>query len=217
MGVLVLGVPTFATVFATDVSKFPGWLKWLLIVLWLAAAILVVVTGVRRDRGIEKINAETIAQRERRREEALDAALRGLLHPDREFSMKWEWTVYIDDADREVLTPAWPRPDGDTAAKEFPYGLGATGQAWEYERTIVRTGAEVHDDTHGLTAAQQDYFKEHNQVVATPIWADDQKFGVLTGIRKDPSREFDSPKDQRHLAAVATAIGTLLKALPRTT
>lgn len=93
-------------------------------------------------------------------------------------------------------------------------GQGATGQAFRSRKVIVRLGDEVHDETHGLNDAQQDY-ASRNAVVATPTYAydDNTMIGVLATIADDADDHFDRPENHHQLRATANVVGTLLETL----
>ena len=128
---------------------------------------------------------------------------------------KWDWTIYVFDSEVDRLVPIWPHePESAQAALvSFAPGNGASGQAWSNEQVVVRVGEEVADATHGLTREQQDHFANRRSVVATPIWADDSKIGVLAGICDDEDRQFEREADRSHVQTTATIIGTLIESL----
>lgn len=214
-----LAVPTFATIYASDIEDWPGCAKAGLMIIWLLCAVILAVDTAQRDDRIKQATSSVIQQRERRRNEAIDMALRRIFTSKLELPRKWDWTVYVFDDEKGVLLPAWPRPDPaneeQSDVKVFAPGKGATGQAYSAGQTIVRLGVEVHDGTHGLTEAQQEYFASRNAVVATPIFADDDKtvIGVLAAIADDADDYFDQPANQQQLRATANVVGTLMETL----
>jgi len=216
---LVIGIPTFATIYASDVTPWSWWPKLLLGVLWVGAAAVFSVDGVRRDRNLDanmEAAAGTIAQtRQRRRNAAVDAALRQILSPREQLGRKWEWTVYVFDSERNLLVPVWPTPDPASpellTVKSFAPDCGATGQAWTHKDLIVRYGDDVHNGAHGLTAAQQAHFGDRNAVVATPIFDDDDDLiGVLAGVADEPLHDFDQGPKRAQLNETAGIVGTLI-------
>lgn len=218
-----LAIPTVATIFASDLEDWPGWTKWLLLAGWTACACLLVSDTLRRDQKIDQATTAVIQQRERRRNEAIDMALRRIFVGELELPRKWDWTVYLYDSEQDLLVPVWPIPDPADAelfeVKAFTPGKGATGQAFENRQVIVRLGDEVHDGTHGLTEAQQAYFASRNAVVAAPIYADDDNtvIGALAAITDDADDYFDRPKNRHQLEATAAVVGTFLEMLPPST
>jgi len=132
---------------------------------------------------------------------------------------KYDWTVFVYDDERDLLVPWWPAPDPAAdvdllTVQSFQPGKGATGEAWSNRQTIVRTGAAVHNGSHGLTEAQQAHFAGRNTVVATPIYDDDDDLiGVLAGIRDEVDLTYDNTNDRYTLEATASVIGTLLVTL----
>lgn len=214
-----LAIPTGATVFASDLEDWPGSAKWLTLALWALCAGFLVGDTLRRDRKIDQATTALVQKRERRRNEAVDMALRRIFVGELELPRKWDWTVYLYDSEKDLLVPAWPIPDPADVSlfevKVFGPGQGATGQAFKNRQVIVRWGDEVHDDTHGLTDAQQSHFASRNAVVAAPIYADDDHtvIGALAAIADDADDYFDRPKNRLQLEATATVVGTLLEML----
>lgn len=215
-----LAIPTAATIFASDLEDWPGWAKWLAVAVWALCAGFLVADTLRRDQKIDQATTAVIQQRERRRNEAIDMALRRIFVGELELPRKWDWTVYLHDSELNLLVPVWPTPDPADSelfeVKAFAPGQGATGQAFENRQVIVRLGDEVHDATHGLTDAQQHYFAGRNAVVAAPIYADDDNtvIGALAAIADDADDYFDKPKNRQQLEATATVVGTFLEMLP---
>ncbi len=222
LGAYVLLVPTAATIFSDAVQDGPLAIRWILLVSWVVSAVVIVVDQAKRNERsdktfetVDKLTADTRSRLQQQAEDARDTSIERFLTQDYWFKKKWEWTIYIYDHETELLSPIWPAPETGEQAQliSFAPGKGATGQAWKDGITIVRNGTEVHDATHGLTREQQEHFAKRHAVVATPIYADTQKIGVLAGITNDDNREFDAKKDQSHLARTATIIGTLLTSL----
>lgn len=220
----VVLVPTLATVYAEWVKDWAGWQRHVLFSAWMLAAGILVVDQVRRnsrsDRSFDALDDLTADERQQQRQLALDAraaTMRAFLTPDFWFPRKWDWTVYLYDETIDMLTPLWPHDANSEQGKtvSFAPGRGATGQAWRDEETVVRVGPEVHDGSHGLTDRQQAHFSKRNSVVATPIWSDKQKMGVLAGIADDYDRQFENEESRSHLQRTATIIGTLLATLSR--
>lgn len=222
LGAYVLLVPTAATIFSDFVQEGRLAIRWFLLISWVVSAVVIVVDQTKRndrsDKAFESVDKLTVEKRmslQQQAKDARDSSIELFLTKGSWFKKKWEWTVYIYDPETDLLSPFWPAPETDAQAEliTFPPGKGATGQAWADDVIIVRNGDEVHDSTHGLTLEQQEHFAKRNAVVATPIYADTKKIGVLAGITNDDNREFDVNKEQSHLARAATIIGTLLTTL----
>ena len=213
-----LAIPTAATIFAVDVERWPGWAKWGAFSIWAVCALQLAIDTFRRDRKIDQVTSAALEQRLRRRNQAVDMALRGILEADPEWPNGWTWTVYLFDSERRLLIPSWPVPDPADAdlfdVKAFAPGAGAAGQAFENPQVIIRLGEEVHDGTHGLTEQQQQYFAGRHAVVAAPIFADDDTvIGTLTAIADDADDYFHHPKNRHQLEATANVVGTLMEML----
>jgi hypothetical protein len=217
---IALAVPTFATIFATDVATWTGLQKWGLISLFVVAAIVLLFDGIQRDKKIDasiKRSAEVLStQRQQQRSDALSMTLKRICN-DGPTTLKttYTWTVFIYDAQLDLLVPWWPAPDLDNpetyTTLSYEPGQGATGEAWSANKTIVRTGSSVHDGNHRLNEAQQKHNARRNTVVATPIYSDDnQKRGVLSGVRDKEDPSYNETNDIHTLRATASVIGTLM-------
>jgi hypothetical protein len=105
---------------------------------------------------------------------AIEGVLRGATSG--EFA-EVEFRVYKHDGGR-LLVPIGP---GFVAQDNFKVGRGATGQAWTRKASFVVLGPEASDQTHGLTPAQQEHFKDLTIVGATPVLdKGGNRLGVLT-------------------------------------
>lgn len=223
-GVLVLAIPTGASVWASAIESQPDWwpgvpwwsLKAALSLIWIVAAALIVRDGLIRDRRIDTLSEESRTKRNLIRTQASDAAFAGMLDPQHAFPRKWDFTIYVFDEEQSLLVPSWPPPDSDDhrQLKSFAPGKGATGRAWEREAMIVRTGDDVSGATYGLSEAQQQHYAGKHSVVATPIFTyADRKLGVLSAICEDEDDHFDKPNNQAHFKETATSIGALIVSL----
>lgn len=213
---VVVAVPTFATIFSVDVNGWAAGPKWLLAGVWMVAAIVIVADGITRDRRVDDLTEAAIERQRRFREDAVDTALRGVFEFKRQFPQKWSWTVYVYNEGDAMLEPVWPVPndDGYREIVSFAPGSGATGLAWQDNVTVSRYGESVHDATYGLTEAQQTHFAVRNNVVATPIYTEyETPVGVLAAVAADENRHFEDEAHRRQLEATATVVGTLLTSL----
>ena len=169
--------------------------------------------GLVRDRRIDTLSEESRIKRNLIQTQASDAAFTGMLNSQHPFPRKWAFTIYVFDEEQSLLVPSWPRPDSDDhrQLKSFAPGKGATGQAWEEEVMILRTGDDVSSTTHGLSEAQQQHYSGKRSVAATPIFTDtDQKLGVLSAICADEDDYFDKPNNRAHFKETAASIGALI-------
>lgn len=218
-----VGVPTFATIYATDIAPWPGWAKLLLAALFVAASVVIAIDSYRRwnslEKNIERSADVAVQQRRRQRNTAMHVAFKRIFNVGSiMLPRKYEWTVFIYDEKRNVLIPSWPSPDPGNIDEEvftFAPGKGATGQAWSSRQTVVRFGEEVRNDKHDLSPEQQIHYAEYNAVVATPIYDDDDDLiGVLAGITVDLDDTYaDESNDLDTLRATASVVGTLLATL----
>lgn len=88
-----------------------------MLAVWAIYAGLLVGDTLRRDQkidqaatAIDQVTTTVLQQRERRRNEAVDMALRRIFTDKLELPRKWDWTVYLYDSEQDLLVPAWPTP-----------------------------------------------------------------------------------------------------------
>lgn len=213
VGLFLLAVPTFFTV-------IPGWTTWSgwwrggVLLVWVVLAAVAIAAQTRRDEKITSLAEDTDTQRRHLRSASAYFILEQLLRtgvsgmPD-----KYEFTVYVRD--RDILRPVFPalqlRP-GEPDLRIFGIGDGATGSAWKDDRTFVVTGEKVHTSRHGLSDAQQEFFKDYLTVAATPITFMGGRIGVLTALGKEDDRYFDEDRPGRMLLErLAQIVGVVLK------
>ncbi len=92
--------------------------------------------------------------------------------------------LYLFDEQRELLLPAFEgRP---SPSRGWKVGTGAVGEAWASAEYVLVRGAEVSDDTYGLTPAQQRRARDLAVVAAMPVTnASDEVIAVLAGSSVD--------------------------------
>jgi hypothetical protein len=215
LGLGLIAVPTLFTVFAFEFTDLAHWIKALVVVLWTVAATIFVYQGLRRDESISDLTVEVAQQRDNTRTVAWGLVFDSLLTTGHVFRDNYEFMAYLFVPNTGMLEPIWPRgmPSDEKALFSFAPGKGATGLAWKVRDLIVVTGAAVWDDTHALTEAQQERWRDHHAVAATPIWSDVQvALGVLTGISRVNDAYFDEPEGQALLREVAATLGLVLRA-----
>lgn len=218
VGVVLLAVPTFFTVFPGWTSWSP-WIRGALLAAWSTTAIMTVGSASKRDEAIQQLSEDRKAQLRRLRLIAFTELLDALLRPGtKNIPEHYEFTVYLYDDQQEHLRPIWPVVDfrGAPDPRVFAPGNGATGSAWRDRRMVVVTGSEVANARYGLTNEQQSYFAGYETAVATPIWEDAANpFGVLTALGTHDDGYFsDQGPGRDSLHVLSDTIGVLLKAVP---
>jgi hypothetical protein len=218
-------VGVFLAIVPTAFSMFPGMLSWrfgirlgLLAVWTLAACLTVLAASVHEDAVLQISEARRAQLRNLRRiavAEVLESYLRS---GTKGFPAQYTFTAYLYDDDQELLVPFWPvwdPVDGDDT-RIFEQGKGATGYAWNEERSFVVTGDAVAGERYGLTDEQQQIYKDFKVAAATPILEDgNQPFGVLTALGKADDQFFtDGGLGLANLREMADVVGVVLKAIP---
>lgn len=218
VGIVLLAVPTFFTVFPSW-TDWSSWGRGALLAVWSMTAMITIASASKRDEAIQQLSEDRKAQLRRLRLIATAELLGALLRPGtKNIPEHYEFTVYLYDDQQKMLRPIWPAIDfrGAPDPRVFASGNGATGSAWRDRQMVVVTGSEVANAKYGLTGEQQTYFAGYQTAVATPIWEDaTTPFGVLTvlGTADDGYFSDQSPgRDSLHV--LSDTIGVLLKAVP---
>jgi hypothetical protein len=108
-----------------------------------------------------------------------------LLVPTRgELADGW-FHLYLFDEQQDLLLPAFEgRP---SPSRGWKPGAGAVGEAWTSGEYVLVRGAEVSDDTYGLTVDQQHRARNLAMVAAMPVTnAGGEVIAVLSGSSVDP-------------------------------
>lgn len=128
-------------------------------------------------------------------------ALQTLLQPPETSVLKGSHLyLYLYDADAEELVAVAFGDEGPELDRWKP-GRGATGTAWLTEQYVVATGDVAHDETHGLTPAQQRRYAALTAVAAMPVTnAADRVIAVLSASSEDPDTHLGTDEAfQEHL------------------
>lgn len=114
--------------------------------------------------------------------------------------------LYLFDEQRELLLPAF---EGQTSPSQgWKPGAGAVGEAWQSGEYVLVRGAEVSDDTYGLTPDQQHRARNLAVVAAMPVTnAREEVVAVLAGSSVDSESGLGTPEgfDAHLLAAQEVA------------
>ena len=81
-------------------------------------------------------------------------------------------SVYFYDAERQMLSPAYPRAVQGLPIAEFEPANEATGMAWLERDLIVVQDEAVSDATYRLTPAQQRFYRRDRVVAGVPVALD---------------------------------------------
>lgn len=167
-GVTIVLVPT---VFAL----FPEWAKSAAIIrvgvllIWIAAATVVVIAGVQQSEHIEELLTPGRRRRDNARHVAGQRILRALLVPEAAgFPAHCEFRVFLPNRGGDRLLPEYESP-GSSPSEGWEPGKGAVGAAFASASLVRVHGAAVWDGTYGLTPAQQEKNRGLAAVVAMPL------------------------------------------------
>jgi hypothetical protein len=167
-GLTLVLVPTLFAV-------FPEWARWanfvrvLVILIWLCAAAIVVLTGAQQSERVEDLLRPGRRRRDLARSAAGQRILRALLVPEAVgFPADCEFRLFLPDPSGKRLLPDY-ESTGSTPSEGWEVGQGATGMAFSSGSMIRVRGAAVWDATYGLTSEQQERYRNLRAVVATPV------------------------------------------------
>lgn len=109
-----------------------------------------------------------------------ETAIPALLRPKSGPLAGCDLHLYVYDADERKLLPIFESEEDTIEAQGWEPGRGVTGAAWSMRELIMAAGAETHDGSYGLTAAERDRYAELAAVAATPVVDDnDDAIAVL--------------------------------------
>lgn len=167
-GLMLVLVPTLFAV-------FPQWSRWpvpvriCVIVIWLCAAGVVVLTGAQQTERIEDLLRPGRKRRDLARSAAGQRIIRSLLVPEATgFPADCEFRLFLPDRSGTRLLPDY-ESIGSSQSEGWEVGRGATGMAFSSASMIRVHGAAVSDATYGLTPEQQERYRDLQAVVATPV------------------------------------------------
>jgi len=167
-GLTLVLVPTLFTV-------FPEWARWadvirvLVILIWLCAAGIVVLTGAQQSERVEDLLRPGRRRRDLARTAAGQRILRALLVPEAVgFPADCEFRLFLPDASGKRLLPDY-ESTGSTESEGWAVGQGATGMAFSTASMIRVRGPAVSDATYGLSSERQERYRDLKAVVATPV------------------------------------------------
>lgn len=219
-GVILAGVPTLFTVIpelATERSL--SFRRWTLAG-WLVVLVATVFVSMRRDSQLDKVTAGAAAAQSKARQYAFLDVVTALCARAPGFGARYEFTVYLADADGQQLRPIWPdRPSPTADPRIFAAGKGATGHAYSKRKIFWVLGDDVSNDAYELTPDQQAFFGDYRTVASAPIFdlIGEQPIGAVTVLHADEQTDFFEPGDDGQKAllnladTLAVVIGRLIE------
>lgn len=209
---VLLAVPTAATLFPGVVERTDRGRRILIMVLWLlVAAVAALASQSRRPGGVaggtwtEDPSQRAVADSQRR---ILADVLRAVLDP-RTSGIPTSYAVTLSMADsRHRLVPWFPVGVQDPAdPRVLDQGQGVTGSAYADRRMTCAVGEGVIHETLGLTPAQRQLFAPYRIVVAVPVQrVDGAVVGALTVMAADNDGTFVSTDGQGEVMAAGQAL-----------
>jgi hypothetical protein len=170
LALILLAVPTFATL-------FPGWItrtdraqRILVMVVWVAIAVATAIAAQGRalpqGSDVDVAHQAVVTSQLR----ALGQTLSTLLDP-KASGIPASYTVTVSTSDGHGrLFPWYPvRITDPSDPRVFEYGQGATGIAFVDRKMTCAVGDGVSHETFGLTEAQRELFGNYRIVAAVPV------------------------------------------------
>jgi len=170
LALILLAVPTFATL-------FPGWItrtdraqRVLAMAVWVAIAVATAVAAQGRTlpdgSDVDGAHRAVVSSQQR----ALGQTLSTLLDPQVS-GIPASYSVTVSTSDGHGrLFPWYPvRIKDPSDPRVFEYGQGATGIAFVDRKMTCAVGDGVGHETFGLTEAQRQLFGNHRIVAAVPV------------------------------------------------
>jgi hypothetical protein len=209
---VLLAVPTAATLFPGLVERTDRGRRILIMVVWLlVAAVAAVASQTRRparpvtSSGTGDPSPRVVADSQRR---VLADVLRAVLDP-RASGIPTSYSVTLSMADsRHRLFPWFPVGVQDSEdPRVLDEGQGVTGSAYADRRMTCAVGEGVTHETLGLTPAQQQLFAPYRIVVAVPVQrVDGAVMGALTVMAAENDGTFVSTDGQGEVVPAGQAL-----------
>lgn len=164
--------------------------------------------------------AVVVDEAERQRADArhlvASAAVDTLLHPHEGPLADCQFRLFRYMEDRGRLLPVLEPERDPHRSKGWAPGQGATGLAWTRADYVLVKGEACYDETHGLTAAQRERYKNLAIVAAAPVLnAAGDVVAVLSASTENPESALDTEEGQEAHLALAAAMGRVVVDLLR--
>jgi DNA-binding IclR family transcriptional regulator len=207
----------FLVLVPTLFSVFTEWTKWdalprvIVVVAWFVAAALAALSTARQGRQVDELVGEPLTQREKERVVAAARLTRALLSPEQTgFPSHYEFRLFLMDPAVGRLLPAFESEGIDQAPEGWAPNQGATGLAWQANTRVLVKGRAVSDESYGLSATQQERYRDLAIVAAMPIrTARGRVIGVLSVSSTEDDGFLELPEailEHLELAEVAARI-----------
>lgn len=210
-GVGLVLVPTVFTMFP-ELAQRPMWVRVPLILLWILAASIVVIGTRRHSENVEEIVGRPRERQQLQRKAAGYIILQQLLTAEHGPLEKYEFRVFIYDADRGRLMASY-EPGGVQPSEGWEIGQGAVGAAYKNEDYLCVKGEDCWNGSYGLTPEQQTRYKALGlQIVAAmPIMnARKEVIGILAASSDSTGDYIASMNGYKIHHELADAVGRVL-------
>jgi hypothetical protein len=208
-GVFLVLVPTLFSVFPNWTS-WPAWIRALIIVLWLLVALFVVAATARQSAQVEDLVGQPLKRRHQQRYLSGSRLIRLHLTQETGLPDHYEFRVFLFDSKLNRLVPSYG-PHKVSEHDGWEVGQGVTGVAWQKEEYVLARGDDVSNDTHGLTAEQQEQYKHLQVVAAMPVTnAREHVIAVLTGSSENDDGQLASNEGREKQQELAQVVARIL-------
>jgi hypothetical protein len=170
LALVLVAVPTFATLFPGWVTRTDRGQRILVMVVWVAIAVATAIaargSSLPAEADVDLAHQAVVNSQLR----ALGQTLSTLLDP-KVSGIPASYSVTVSTTDGHGrLFPWYPvRITDPTDPRVFEYGQGATGIAFVDRKMTCAVGDGVSHETFGLTEAQRQLFGHHRIVAAVPV------------------------------------------------
>jgi hypothetical protein len=208
-GLALVAVPTFFTSFPEG-TRWPIWVRGLIVSLWLAAAAVVVIATVRQDRRVAALVDPALDQRKEAQEYAAKRLIRSALTESASPLRDYDLHLFVLDEDADRLLPIFEE-EGWEGSEGWEPGKGATGRAYSTGEYVKVQGESVSDGSYGLTPEQQERYKHLEVVAAMPVRnARNETIAVLTASRDHDDGTLDREEGFEEMVLLATVCARIL-------
>lgn len=212
-GLAIVAVPTVYTLFAPEIGSSVLLGRVIVGVVWIVAAVVAVLAGLRQSSLIDDLVGPSIGQRTEMREEAADLILTRLLDPAGKLG-RYEWRLFVPNPDQpETLhVPAFAPVQSTTT---WPVGVGVTGVAYDTGESQYAVGEEI-SRLYPIPSDVADAVRlaRHARlgvVAAMPVQsALGRTLGVLTASAESRSVFITTREGEREHARLADAVARVL-------
>ncbi|HVW80208.1 MAG TPA: hypothetical protein VHB69_04630 [Mycobacteriales bacterium] len=212
-GLVIVLVPTVYTVFAPEIGSRALAVRIVVVIIWLCAALLAVLSGLRQSSLVEQLVGPRSRERTEMQEEATELILGALLTPPGALG-RYQWRLFLPDPDdpRRLIVPPHAPVTSNTT---WPVGVGVTGVAYATGISQYAVDHEIAtlypvppDELDDVRRARH----EHLRVVAAmPIKsALGTTLGVLTASSEKRSLYITTVDGEREHARLADAVARVL-------